>query len=181
MKNKPSISVIEKKIFIIRGQRVMLDRDLAELYGIPLKRLNEQVKRNRDRFPDDFMVQLSMGEAKSTLILRSQIATLRLEHGRHTKYAPHVFTEYGALMLANIIKSPRAIQTSIYIVRAFVELRRAALEGKNQPTALEQRLETHDVAIKTILEMLSELIKPVMPETPIQKERPFGFSVSRKK
>jgi len=93
---------IESKIFSLRGHRVMLDRDLAELYGVPLKRLNEQVKRNQERFPADFMFRLTLREARVVLSLRSQFATLK--QGQHLKYAPYVFTEHGAVMLANVLK-----------------------------------------------------------------------------
>jgi len=115
------LEVIEGKIFVLRGHRVMLDRDLAELYGVPLKRLNEQVKRNQNRFPDDFMFQLTLEEGKAVLALRSQFATLK--RGEHLKYAPRVFTEHGAVMLANVLKSGLAVRASIQVVRAFVHLR----------------------------------------------------------
>src|SRR5581483_1477630 len=99
------VETIEKRIFAFRGHRVILDRDLAELYGVELKRLNEQVKRNRERFPADFMFQLTLEEGKTVLRLRSQIATLK--RGEHIKYRPYVFTEHGAVMLANVLRSHR--------------------------------------------------------------------------
>ena len=108
------IEVIEGRIFILRGRRVMLDRYLADLYGVQVKRLNEQVKRNSERFPEDFMFQLTLDEGKAVLRSRSQIATL--ERGRNIKYRPYVFTEHGAVMLANVLRSPVAVRASIQVV-----------------------------------------------------------------
>jgi ORF6N domain len=104
-----AVAEIAQRILLIRGQRVMLDSDLAALYGVSTKRLNQQVKRNDARFPDAFMFRLSAGEHR---ILRSQIATLRLGHGEHRKYPPNAFTEHGALMLASVLNSQRAIELS---------------------------------------------------------------------
>lgn len=124
---------IESVILSVRGERVILDADLANLFGVPTKRLNEQVKRNADRFPADFMFQLTWEEANA---LRSQSATLKgdstkrsrsqsatLKRGRNVKYRPHVFTEHGAIMAANVLNSARAIEASVYVVRAFVRVR----------------------------------------------------------
>jgi len=105
---------IERAIIVVRGEKVMLDRDLAEIYGVETKRLNEQVRRNRNRFPPDFMFQLTSGEAES---LRSQIATSTKGRGGR-RYLPYAFTEHGALMLANVLNSERAAQTSVQVVRA---------------------------------------------------------------
>ncbi len=153
-------SRIERKIFLLRGEKVMLDRDLAELYGVETKVLNQAVKRNLERFPDDFMFQVSKEAAaqilrsqsvtlkdetsgkrsKKTGILRSQSVTLR--HGEHMKYRPYAFTEQGVAMLSGVLNSPRAIQTNLAIMRTFVQLRQllathadlsrklAAIEGK---------------------------------------------------
>ena len=115
----PNISV-EQKIFIIRGIKVMLSNDLAELYGVKTKELNKAVQRNLERFPDDFMFQLT---AKENEILRFQFRTLRLGHGKHSKYLPFVFTEQGVAMLSSVISSERAILVNIEIVRAFVRSR----------------------------------------------------------
>ena len=122
------VPVIESCILLIRGQKVLLDEDLAALYGVPTGRLNEAVKRNRERFPDDFMFQLTLEEGKVVEGLRSQIAILKQaesksERGRHRKYAPYVFTEQGIAMLSSVLRSPRAIQVNIAIVRTFVRLR----------------------------------------------------------
>jgi hypothetical protein len=111
---------VSSQIRIIRGQRVLLDADLAALYGVTTKRLNEQVRRNADRFPEDFAISLNNHDIT---ILRSQIAALRLPHGRHRKYPPIAFTEHGAIMAANVLNSARAVQMSVYVVRAFVKTR----------------------------------------------------------
>jgi hypothetical protein len=116
------VEAIERRILVLRGHRVMLDRDLAGIYGVELKRLNEQVKRNGDRFPEDFMFQLTLDEGKAIVLSRSHFATMK--RGRNIKYRPYVFTEYGAVMLANVLRSPLAVRASIQVVRAFVNLRR---------------------------------------------------------
>ncbi len=108
---------IARSILILRGQRVILDRELAAIYGATTKRLNEQVKRNRDRFPEDFMFQLTAEEAERS---RSQIATLNSGRGQNIKYRPYAFTEHGAIQVANVLNSPRAIAMGVYVVRAFV-------------------------------------------------------------
>jgi phage regulator Rha-like protein len=118
--NKPDI-LIKNKIHTIRGVQVMIDSDLAELYAVPVKRLNEQVKRNIERFPEQFMFQLSVDEYSS---LRSQNATLKHNRGKHRKYTPFVFTEQGVSMLSAVLKSQKAIEVSILIINAFVEMRR---------------------------------------------------------
>jgi len=114
------LELIERRIYIIRGQKVMLDADLAELYQTPTKRLNEAVRRNLARFPEDFMFQLTGEEAGA---LRSQIATLETGRGRYSKYAPLAFTEHGVAMFSSVLSSPRAVQMNIIIIRAFVKLR----------------------------------------------------------
>ena len=113
----------DPQIVDVRGQRVMLDETLAELYGVPTKVFNQAVRRNRDRFPSDFLLEV---DAKEWEILRSQIVTLRIGHGRHRKYLPLAFTEHGAIMAATILNSPRAIQMSVYVVRAFVRFQAVA-------------------------------------------------------
>jgi hypothetical protein len=119
---------VSQRIQVIRGQRVLLDSDLAALYGVTAKRLNEQVRRNAERFPEDFVLRLTNQEL---LALRSQIATLKTGRGQHRKYPPLAFTEHGAVMAATILNSPRAVGMSVYIVRAFVRLR-TMLEGNAQ-------------------------------------------------
>jgi hypothetical protein len=172
------IEVIEGKIFILRGRRVMLDRDLAELYGVQLKRLNEQVKRNSDRFPDDFMFQLTLEEGKAVLLSRSQVATL--ERGRNIKYRPYAFTEHGAVMLANVLRSPVAVRASIQVVRAFVHLRQMLAMNQDlarKIEALERKVGKHDADVQAILSVLQKLLQP--PAAPAK--RPIGFVGSGKK
>ena len=124
---------IQRQIRTIRGIQVMLDRDIAELYGVDVKRLNEQVKRNAERFPAEFMFQLTKDEC-----LRSQIATLNMERGKHLKYYPYAFTEGGIAMLSGVLRSPTAIEANIRIMRAFVGMRHFI----NENTKLFQRIET---------------------------------------
>jgi len=159
-------------IFLVRGQKVMLDTDLAELYGVTTKRLNEQVRRNGDRFPSDFMFQLNAKEYSS---LRSQFATLKLGRGQHRKYLPYVFTEHGAIMAAAVLDSERAVQVSIYVVRAFVQLRETLSSNKklaHKLNELERKLTTHDHAITELIEAIRQLMTPPEPK----KKRPIGFA-----
>jgi len=114
---------VANRIFVIRGKRVMLDRDLAELYGVETKVLNQAVSRNIDRFPDDFVIRLSFTEFKAETSLRSQIVTLRSGHGAHSKYPPRAFTEQGVAMLSSVLTSKRAVHVNIQIIRAFIHLR----------------------------------------------------------
>lgn len=130
---------VSTKIFVVRGQRVLLDSDLAELYGVKTLRLNEQVRRNADRFPDDFLLRLTNQEVAS---LRSHFAILKTGRGQHRKYPPLAFTEHGAVM-ATILSSPRAAAMSVYIVRAFVRLR-AMLETNAQ---LARKLDVLDKSV----------------------------------
>lgn len=167
-----SIEIIERQILVMRGHRVMLDRDLAELYGVPLKRLNEQVKRNRERFPDDFMFRLTLEEGKAARGVRSQIATL--QGSSHLRYPPHVFTEHGAVMLANVLKSPVAVRASIQVVRAFVRLRQTLTLNSQlarKLEALERRVGKHDTDLQDVLTILRRLLSP--PATP--PKRTIGF------
>jgi phage regulator Rha-like protein len=156
-----SVETIVRSIVILRDRKVILDSDLAALYGVSTKRFNEQVHRNLARFPADFMFRLSDQEVE---ILRSQIVTLRLSRGQHRKYAPYAFTEHGAIMAATILSSPRAIEMSVYVVRAFVRLRELMASNKDLTRRLDeleakltQKLETHDQAIVGILKALREL------------------------
>ena len=152
---------VESRIRVLRNQKVILDTDLAELYGVPVKRLNEQVKRNQERFPSDFMFQLSAEEQAS---LRSQFATSNLNQGRGgRRYAPYAFTEHGAIMAATVLNSERAVEMSVFVVRAFVRLRE--MLATNQQLAvkideLESRLDIHDTSIQDLLEAIRELMAP---------------------
>ncbi|MGE3511199.1 MAG: ORF6N domain-containing protein [Vicinamibacterales bacterium] len=136
------IEEVADRIVVIRGRRVLLDRDLAAVYGIAPKRLNEQVKRNQARFPDDFMFHLTLQEAQALLTSRSQVVTLK--RGANVKYAPYAFTEHGAVMLASVLDSPVAITASIQVVRAFVHLRALVAAHDELATkldALEQKFD----------------------------------------
>jgi hypothetical protein len=196
-----ALEQVEPLIHEIRGEKVILDSDLARLYGVTTKRLNEQVKRNQERFPDDFMFQLSANESdalrsqfatssepkrpqnatssNSRSILRSQIATSSSHGGR--RYRPYAFTEHGAIMAANILNSPRAVQMSVFVVRAFLKMR--ALLGDKRELAkqlaalereLKQRLDIHEAAIVTILQRVMDIIDP--PISPPSPEKPkIGF------
>ena len=161
---------ITRSILILRRQRVLLDRDLAEIYGVNTSRLNEAVKRNAARFPADFMFQLTESETQN---LRSQIA-ISSWGGR--RYRPFVFTEYGAIQAANVLRSERAIEMSLYVVRAFVQLREILASNKElaqRLDELERKLATHDQVITGILKTIRELMNP-----PVPKKRSIGFTAN---
>jgi hypothetical protein len=160
---------IEKAIFLIRGHKVMLDADLAGLYGVTTKRLNEQVRRNLSRFPADFIFQLDGQEASA---LRSQIATSKEGRGGR-RYLPYVFTEQGVAMLSSVLNSERAIEVNIAIMRVFVRLREMMATHKElafKLVELEERLEGHDEQIQNIFDAIRQLMTP--PEPPRKK---IGF------
>jgi hypothetical protein len=155
-------SKVDSKIFVLRGQRVILDRDLAELYGIQVRQLNQQAKRNAKRFPAAFRFQLSPHELK---ILRSQNVISREGHGG-TRYLPYAFTEHGAIMAATVLNSERAIEMSVFVVLAFVRMRRAIAGNRNVLTKLaelERRLEGHDTDIQDLMNAIRELMSPPEP------------------
>ena len=158
--------MIMNKIYIIREQKVMLDRDLAELYGTATKRLNEQVIRNIERFPDSFMFQLTEDETNN---LRSQNATANISTKSRTQ--PRVFTEHGILMLSNVLKSDRAIKMSIHIINVFVKMREMILTNKDillKLEKLEKKIDTHDMNIEQLYDLVKQLIKQESePRTPI--------------
>jgi hypothetical protein len=166
---------IAQRILVLRGQRVLLDSDLAALYAVTPKRLNEQVRRNQSKFPEDFAFKLEINELRS---LRSQIATLDGGRGRHRKYAPLAFTEYGAIMAATVLNSPRAVEMSVYVVRAFVKLRRA-LESNTELArkleALEKSVVTLDARSRRQFEEVYSAIRALMTP-PVKESRPIGFT-----
>jgi phage regulator Rha-like protein len=170
--NKTAIILSKRassKILILRNQRVILDANLAELYGVSVKRLNEQVKRNPQRFPPDFLFRLTHAEYRN---LRSQNATSNLSHGGR-RYLPHAFTEHGAIMAASVLNSKRAIEMSIFVVRAFVEMRQALLlkqQVVSKLSELEARLDQHDTDIQELIEAVRELMAP-----PPANQRRIGF------
>ena len=148
--------MVVNKIYEIRGQKVMLDSDLAELYGVETKRLNEQIKRNSDRFPEDFMFQLTENEWES---LRSQFATSKIGRGGRT-YLPSVFTEHGVLMLSSVLNSDKAIQTNISIMRIFTKVRQMLLytnQIRLDIAQMQKKLENHDKNIELVFSYLDEL------------------------
>ncbi len=166
-----ALGQIQSRIFVLRSQRVLLDSDLARFYGVPTKRLNEALKRNADRFPADFCFQLTNEEVA---ILRSQFATSSSGHGGH-RYHPFAFTEHGALMAANVLNSPRAVQMSIVVVRAFFALRRMILDHKalaSKLAELDARIGAHDEHLVEIVEAIRRLTDP---ERPIHG-RKIGFN-----
>jgi phage regulator Rha-like protein len=164
------VPTVESIIRTIRNQRVILDSDLAALYGVPTGRLNEAVKRNAERFPEEFMFQLTKEESDS---LRSQFATLKTGRGQHRKYAPFAFTEHGALMAATVLNSPQAIAMSVAIIKAFVKLRQLALsigELSQKVAALENGFLQHDQQLESVFDAIRQLLAP--PETPTKE---IGF------
>lgn len=167
---------VEPVILTVRGQKVILDNELARIYGVEVKRLNEQVRRNRDRFPQDFMFQLTGEERREVSRSRSQNATLK--RGRHRKYPPYAFTEHGALMAAGVLKSEKAVAMSIYVVRAFVRMRRELASRSDLEKRLDQIekiLLVHDVHLKELFEKIRPLLLPP-PDPP--RER-IGFGVKK--
>jgi hypothetical protein len=150
---------LEQQIFVVRGRRVRLDADLARLYGVMPKRLNQQVKRNQARFPADFMFQLSVEEAQALLASRSQNATLK--RGRSVKYAPYAFTEHGAVMLASVLNSPAAIEASLHVVRAFVRLRELLAGHQELAEKLDALEQKYDHQFKAVFEAIRQLMNPV--------------------
>jgi phage regulator Rha-like protein len=160
---------VGSKILVLRNQKVILDSDLAELYGVSVKRLNEQIKRNPKRFPPDFLFTLTRPEYEN---LRSQNATSK--HGGR-RYLPHVFTEHGAIMAATVLNSKRAIEMSVFVVRAFVRMREAILDNQRiaaKLDELENRIDSHDGSIEELVEAIRELIAPL----PANNRR-IGFEV----
>ncbi len=163
---------VESKILLIRDKKVMLDRDLAFLYGVETKVLNQAVKRNMERFPDDFMFQLSKDEYSS---LRSQLVTLK--RGQHRKYPPYVFTEQGVAMLSSVLNSQKAIQVNIQIMRTFTKLREMMMSYKE----LQKKIETmerkhakHDEHFQLIFKTIKQMLNP-----PVEKKGKIGFSADK--
>jgi phage regulator Rha-like protein len=161
MKELIPVEIIEKKIYLIRGHKVMLDSDLAELYGVETKRLNEQVRRNPKRFPDDFMLQLTEEEAES---LRSHFATLKSGRGKHRKYLPYAFTEQGVAMLSSVLNSDRAIEVNVQIMRTFVKLREMLSTHKDLARKLADMEKKYDAQFKVVFDAIRQLMAPTVPK-----------------
>jgi hypothetical protein len=163
MKDKYSIipvEQIERKIYLIRGHKVMFDSDLADLYEVPVRVFNQAVKRNTNRFPEDFMFQLTKEEES----LRSQIVTLKKGRGHHRKYLPYAFTEQGVAMLSGILNSPRAIRVNIEIMRAFVRLRQMLASNAELARKLNALEKKYDAQFKVVFDAIRELMTP--PDKP---------------
>ncbi|MCX5753145.1 MAG: ORF6N domain-containing protein [Candidatus Krumholzibacteria bacterium] len=167
---------IEHKILLIRGEKVIIDADLAALYGVETRRLNEQVIRNLDRFPDDFMFQLTRQELRALI---SQFAISNGGRGGRTK-CPYAFTEHGAIMAASVLNTPRAVEMSVFVVRAFVRLRAFLATHKElaeKLAELERKLESHDEQIVAIIDAIKRLMAPpARPDAPaLPDKRRIGF------
>jgi hypothetical protein len=162
------IDAVKQQIFLIRGHRVMLDRDLAKLYGVMTKQLNQQLKRNRTRFPEDFAFRLTFAEAKQIAALRLQNATLK--RGQHIKHPPHVFTEHGAIMLASVLNSRSAVQASVFVVRAFVQMRAALIEYAHLSRRIDALEQKYDGKFKAVFDAFRELMM-----LPVKQGRQIGF------
>jgi hypothetical protein len=164
------VEQVERTIHLARGEKVLLDTDLAVLYGVTTGALNRAVKRNADRFPPDFMLQLTAAEAK---ILKCQIGISRLGHGGRRRSLPYAFTEQGVAMLSSVLRSERAAKVNITIMRAFVSLRRMLASNETlarKLAELERHLEGHDRAIKSLFNAIRELMTP-----PAGPRREVGF------
>ncbi len=185
-----SIGEIAQRIHLIRGQRVVLDTDLAAFYGETTKRFNQQVNRNRERFPEDFMFQLNEEEFAA---LKLQFATLKTGRGQHRKYLPYVFTEHGAIMAATLLNSSRATELSVYVVRAFVELRGMLASNRELAVkvhSLERKVSVHERNIAELVDSMAELLATPAPPpkrsigfVPLEdkKDRPKGVKAVRGK
>ena len=158
---------IQRAVLRVRSQNVMLDSDLATLYGVEVKVLNQAVRRNKERFPADFMFQLTREEARS---LRSQTVTLDVGRGRHRKYLPKAFTEQGVAMLSSVLRSPRAVRVNIEIMRAFVQLRRMLGANEELARKLDALEQKYDSQFRAVFQAIRELMTPSR-----QPKRTIGF------
>lgn len=168
---------IQSHIVVLRGQRVLLDSDLAELYGVPTRQLKQAVKRNQAKFPEDFAFELTFAEGDELRRSRSQTVTLNPGRGGNLKYAPLAFTEHGAIQAANVLRSDTAVQMSVEVVRAFVRLRQLVVNHKAisaKLAELDARVGEHDEQLAAIIEAVRQLTEPVLPE----KRRRIGFAAS---
>ena len=161
---------VQSRILVIRGQKVIIDADLANLYGVPTKRLNEQIRRNQSRFPEDFMFQLTQRD--------KQEVVANCDHLKNLKFSPslpYAFTEHGAIMAASVLNSGRAVQVSIFVVRAFVQLRLAVSTHRELADKLQQletKLQKHDKQIGALITAIRQLLEPPAETKP---KTPFGF------
>ena len=167
-----SVERIETRIVMVRDQKVMLDADLATLYGVPTEVLNQAVKRDANRFPPDFMFELTMEEHQA---LRSQAVTLKGGRGQHRKYLPHAFTEQGVAMLSSVLRSQRAVQVNIEIMRAFVRPRAMVSSVKDLARKLDALEQKYDAQFKVVFDAMRQLMEPVSASS----RRPIGFDPQR--
>jgi ORF6N domain-containing protein len=180
-RNKPQLATqapivpaasVERSILLIRGLKVLLDADLAELYGVSTKRLNEQVKRNKDRFPSDFTFKLTAEEKREVVANCDHLQKLKFSPA-----LPYAFTEHGAIMAATVLNSDRAIKVSLYVVRAFLKLREmlgTQKEFARKLEELEQKFAEHDVKFRLVFRAIRQLMRP----TPVPLKRRIGFSAA---
>ncbi len=183
----PSISdtvEIDSVIHYLRGERVILDADLARVYGVKTKVLNQAVRRNRDKFPPDFILELTAVEAEALRRSRSQIVTLK--RGLNIKFAPFAFTEHGALMAATILNSPQAVHMSVFVIRAFVKMRSLLTDTRglakkltSLETELKTRLDNHEVGIVDVLQRIMRLLDPPPAPETLDKERGFHTTLPK--
>jgi phage regulator Rha-like protein len=169
---------IDGVIHVIRNERVILDADLAKLYGVETRVLNQAVRRNRDKFPPDFLLELNPTETEQ--LRRSRSQTVILKRGKNVKFSPLAFTEHGALMAANILSSPQAIQMSVFVIRAFVKMRGLLTDTRelakklaSLETELKTRLDSHETAIVEVLQRIMQLLDP--PPAPATPDKEMGF------
>jgi len=165
-----SIEVITSKIFVIRGKKVMLDRDLAQPYEVTTKRLNEQVKRNIKRFPEDFMFQLTKAEKDELVAICDRFNPLK-----HSTVLPYAFAEQGIAMLSSVLHSNRAIRVNIQIMRAFIQLQRMALTYTELKRKIEAMEKKYDIQSKIVFDTLKKLLEP----PPVKEKRIIGFRIGK--
>lgn len=173
MTNLIAIESVAQRILLLRGIKVMVDADLAELYGVPTKALNQAVRRNMERFPPDFMFQLSQDEKTEVVTNCDHLARLK-----YSRTLPYAFTEHGALMLGNVLKSDRAVEVSLLVVRTFVQLREMLSTNKELEVKLlelERKVSSHDQALAGLIDAIRQLMKQ-----PIGTSRPIGFTANIK-
>lgn len=179
MSNQPltiSGQDISRLIHSVRDQRVILDSDLARIYGVETRALNQAVKRNPDRFPEEFVFQLTVDEAAAVRRLRSQTVILKTGRGQHRKYAPFGFTEHGALMAATVLNSPQAVKMSLFIVRAFLKMREELATNAailRRLAEIDRVLLVHDAALRKVFQKLQPLLAP----PPVAPKPEIGFHV----
>jgi hypothetical protein len=170
MPNLIPVEIIEQRIFLMRGEKVMIDRDLAQLYGVETKVLNQAVRRNKDRFPENFMFQLTKQERDEVVTICDHLADLKFSY-----QMPYAFTEQGVAMLSSVLRSKRAIQVNIQIMNTFVALRRMLADNKALAQRLTELERKYDAQFKVVFDALRKLIAPPGPP-----KRPIGFHVREK-